>query len=55
VQSYGIGTRSVTRFNTGLKDIQDKIAALEKGISELEGKLSGRSPRKAAAVVPRDW
>lgn len=52
-QSYSLGTRSLTRAN--LADIRNMIDKLEKELSELEAKASGKSPRKAFAVVPRDF
>ena len=54
VQSYGVGTRNLTRYNTDLKALQDMIKQLEDEIGELEGLLCGRSPRKAVGVIPRD-
>ena len=48
VQSYGIGTRNATRYQTDLsairKAIKDEIASLE-----------NKSQRRAVGVVPRDW
>lgn len=55
VQSYGLGTRNVTRYNTDLGQIRAAIAALEKEIASLEAQLGGEKPRKAVGVVPRDW
>ncbi len=52
-QSYSLGTRSLTRAN--LADIRTMIDKLEDEISELESIVDGRKPRKAFAVVPRDW
>jgi hypothetical protein len=52
-QSYTLGTRSLTRAN--LSDIRTMINALENEISELEGLEAGKKPRKAVAVVPRDF
>lgn len=51
VQSYGIGTRNATRYNTDLAEIRRAIKDLEGEISE----LSGRTRRKAVGVVPHDW
>lgn len=53
VQSYTIGSRSLTRFD--LKTIADEIAAHEKEIDGLETVLQGGKKRKAYGVVPRDW
>lgn len=55
VQSYGLGTRSVTRYNTDLAQIRAAIAELKKEIAALEAQLSGNKARKAVGVVPRDW
>ena len=55
VQSYGVGTRNLTRYNTDLSAIRKAIKELEDEIAELEGLLNGRKPRKAYGVVPRDW
>lgn len=51
VQSYGLGTRNVTRYNTELAEIRKQIDALQSQIEE----LSAESARKAVAVVPRDF
>ena len=45
VQSYGIGSRNLARYNTDL----------EADIEALEAALNGEKPRKAVGVVPRDW
>lgn len=55
VKSYSIGSRNLTRYDTVLKDIQDKIKALEDEIEQLEAALQGIKPRRAVGVVPRDW
>lgn len=52
-QSYSLGSRSLTRAN--LSDIRNMIDQLEKELSELEAKASGKHPRKAFSVVPRDF
>lgn len=52
VQSYGIGSRNVQRYNTDLEKIQKQIKELEDEIEELE---SEKKPRRAAAIVPMDW
>lgn len=51
VQSYGLGTRNATRYNTDLAEIRRAITDLENEIDE----LSAGSRRKAVGVVPRDW
>lgn len=54
VQQYAVGSRSLTRFSTDLRAVQDMIAKLEQEIEELEGQLLGIKPRRAVGVVPRD-
>lgn len=51
VQSYGVGSRNATRYNTDLAEIRRAISSLEDKIDE----LSGTSRRKAIGVLPRDW
>ncbi len=53
VKEYTIDDRSLTRFD--LKDIQQILDDYEKKIDELQALLDGKKPRKAFAVVPRDW
>ena len=55
VQSYGIGSRNLTRYQTDLANIRAAIKELEKEIEQLENQLNGRSNRRALGVVPRDW
>lgn len=55
VQSYGIGSRNVTRYGIDLGTLRDTIKALEQEIAELEAALCGRGVRKAVGVIPRDW
>lgn len=55
VQSYGIGSRNLARYNTDLNAIRASIKELEEEIELLEGELNGQRPRKAVGVVPRDW
>lgn len=55
VQSYGIGTHSLKRYDTDLADIQAMIDKLKDKIEELEAQLNGQSARKAVGVVMRDW
>lgn len=54
VQSYTIGSRSVTRYQYS-SNIKAQIERLEDERDELENLLNGISPRKAVAAVPRDW
>lgn len=54
VQSYTIGSRSLTRFD--LPQLEETITSLEKEIDELETSLeNGGRSRKAVGVVPRDF
>jgi predicted nucleic acid-binding Zn-ribbon protein len=55
IQSYGIGSKNIERYNTDLAKIQEAIEKLEEEIEELEKKLKGESLRKTVAVVMRDW
>ena len=55
VQSYAIGSRNLSRYQTALKEIQDMIEKLRNRIRELEAELAGRSARRAIGVIPRDW
>jgi predicted translin family RNA/ssDNA-binding protein len=55
VRAYGIGSRNLQRYDTALKDILDMIKKLEDEIAELELIAEGKTPRRAVAVVPRDW
>lgn len=55
VQSYGIGSRNLTRYNTDLAAIRDTIKELKQEIAELEAELAGGKSRRAVGVVPRDW
>ena len=55
VQSYGIGSRNLARYNTDLGSIRAAIKQLEADIEALEAALNGEKPRKAVGVVPRDW
>ena len=53
VQSYSIGSRSLTKFD--LAKISEEIAAHEKTISEMQALMNGRGRRRAVGIVPRDW
>ena len=53
VQSYGVGSRSLTRYNTDLAQIRDAINKLEEEIEDLEGLLSGNKSRKCVGIIPR--
>lgn len=55
VQSYGVGTRNLARYNTDLSTVQKAIKELENEIKELEALIAKQKPRRAVGVVPRDW
>lgn len=55
VQSYGVGTRNLSRYNTDLSTVRKAIKEIEAEIAELEDQLCGDKPRRAVGVVPRDW
>lgn len=55
VQSYGVGTRNLSRYNTDLSTVRKAIEEIENEIAELEDQLDGIKPRRAVGVVPRDW
>ena len=54
VQSYGIGSRNIARYNTDLAQIRAAISELEDEIEELEDALDDIRPRKAFGIIPRD-
>lgn len=54
VQSYGIGSRNVARYNTDLSAVRAAIKELETEIEELQNLLNGVRPRKAFGIIPRD-
>ena len=53
VKSYRIGNRELTHFD--LPKLQDEIKVAEKKIDELTALLKSEKPRRAVAVIPRDW
>lgn len=53
VQSYSIDNRRLTFFD--LPDLKKAIEDMEDEIDELETLLAGKKPRRAFAVIPRDW
>lgn len=55
VQSYGIGSRNLSRYQTDLSNVRAAISEIRKEIERLEGQLAGRASRRALGVVPRDW
>lgn len=52
-QSYQLGTRNLTRAN--LAEIRKMIEQLEKEVEDSEKIAEGYKPRRAIAVVPRDF
>lgn len=53
VKSYRIHNRELTRFD--LPNLMDEIRKMEAEIDALEALLADQRPRKAVAVVIRDW
>lgn len=53
VQSYGVGSRNLARYNTDLAQIREAIKELEAEIEELEGLISGTKSRRCKGVVLR--
>ena len=53
VKSYRIDDLELTRLD--LPKLQDEIEAAEKKVDELSALLEGQKPRRAVAVIPRDW
>lgn len=52
VQSYKIGNREVTKHNISV--LASEIERLEKDLDSLENLSSGKKPRKAFGIIPRD-
>ena len=53
VKSYMIDDRQLTRFD--LPTLRKQIDEAEEKIAELEAALNNKRPRKAFAVLPREW
>lgn len=53
VKSYEIDDRSLTRLD--LPSLKKAINDAESKVAQYENLLAGHKPRKAFAVVPRDW
>ncbi len=53
VKSYQIDDRSLTRFD--IPSLRKAIDEAEEKINQYEALLKGTCPRKAFAVLPRDW
>lgn len=55
VQSYGIGSRNLARYNTDLSTIRETIKELSTEIDELEAMLNNEPRRKRVGLVFREW
>jgi hypothetical protein len=55
VQAYGIGSRSIQRYQVALAEVRSAIKELELEVKALERKMCGRSPNRSFSVVPTDW
>ncbi len=53
VKSYTLDDRALTRLD--LPDLKREIEDAEKAVDGLTAQLAGKKPRKAFAVLPRDW
>ncbi len=53
VKSYEIDDRSLTKFD--IPSLRKAIDEAEKKVDEYEALLAGQKPRKAFAILPRDW
>lgn len=53
VKSYTVDDRSLSRFDLG--EISRRMEEAEEKIDEYAALLDGGRPRKAFAIVPRDW
>ena len=54
VQSYGIGSRNLARYQADLAEVRAAIDELTEKIEGLEAELAGAPRRAAFSVVPRD-
>lgn len=52
-QSYGIGSRNLTRAN--LKDISEMIQYLEKEVAAETANQSGTGRNRTMGIIPRDF
>lgn len=55
VQSYGIGSRNLSRYQADLAEVRRAIDELTEEIDGLEAQLAGDVVRAAFAVVPMDF
>ena len=54
VQAYGVGSRSLTRYNTDLSAVRAAIDELQAKLDELEVLAAGGNRRHAVRVVLKD-
>lgn len=54
VQAYGVGSRSLTRYNTDLSAVRAAIDELQSKLDELETLAAGGNRRHAVRVVLKD-
>lgn len=54
VQSYGIGTRNLSRYTTELAQIRAAIKELDEEIQDIENALSNEPTRKRVGLVFQD-
>lgn len=52
-QSYGVGTRNLSRYNVSLGELRAYLTQIEKEIAELEAALAAGSRRYGYEFVPR--
>ena len=54
IQSYSLGTRSITRYTPDLKTLADWITGTQNHIAEIEAILNGRPIRETSQYVFKD-
>ena len=54
IQSYSLGTRSITRYAPDLKTLSEEIDKLQNRIYEIEAVLNGRAKRATTKYVFTD-
>jgi chromosome segregation ATPase len=55
VKQYSLGSRSLTRYDTGFAELLRQIKALEDEIADLEALKAGCAARRSVGIVPREW
>lgn len=55
IQSYGIGSRSATRYPINLETVHKYLEQIEEDLMEIEDEIAGNGRRKAIYVTPQDW